>query len=183
MKPEFLPAIEALKKDLAEQELKVSETKTMINKLHVLAGGSPIYNDINEHSQAGIASIQGDTFYGKVVVTAAREYLEMRKAANLGPASVREVYEALKKGGFIFNSKNDTNSMTVLRTAMSKASAIFHRLPTGDYGLAKWYDMSKVKRSKTSVDDDSDQSQIEDDDVQDSDEIISADSVKESADE
>jgi len=39
-----------------------------------------------------------------------------------------------------------------LRNAVSKASSIFHKLPTGDYGLVKWYDLAKIKRSKGSAD-------------------------------
>lgn len=146
MKPEFQPAIDALQKELAEQEKKVADMKMMINKLYEHAGAPAPYQDIEPASQAAISSIQGDTFYGKSINTAAREYLEMRKVANMGPASPREVYEALKKGGFVFNSKNENNSITVVRAAMSKQSAIFHRLPTGEYGLLKWYPKAKAQK-------------------------------------
>jgi hypothetical protein len=154
MRPEFQPAIDALQKDLSEQERKVSEIKTTINRLCELAGASPLYADVALTSQPMITTIKGDTFYGKSVITAAREYLDMRKAGNLGPASTREIFEALKSGGFIFNSKSEANSIVVVRNALSKASSIFHRLPTGEYGLAKWYDLAKIKRAKGSNDDD-----------------------------
>jgi hypothetical protein len=38
--------------------------------------------------------------------------------------------------------------MIVVRNALSKASAIFHRVPTGDYGLTKWYEKIRAKKLK-----------------------------------
>lgn len=168
MKAEFQPAIEALQKTLAEQERQVIETKTMINKLCELAGAAMPYPDTGEVSQIHVGSIQGDTFYGKSVNTAAREYLEMRRAAKLGPATPRDVFEALKKGGFVFNSKNETNSITVIRTALSKQSSIFHRLPTGEYGLTKWYD--KPRKLKFIPASDEQENQSADSEVESADE-------------
>lgn len=165
MRQEFQPAIEALQKDLQEQERKVIETKNTINRLCEIAGMEPIYPDAGGVSQPSITAIKSDTFYGKSVITAAREYLDMRKAANLGPASPRDVYEALKKGGFEFGSKVETNSITVVRQAMSKQTSVFHKLPTGDYGLIKWYPKAKAQK------------------VGNKEEIESADSDEESADE
>lgn len=48
---------------------------------------------------AGLAGIKGDTFYGKRLGTAMREYLEMRKARNEGPATVNQIHDALVEGG------------------------------------------------------------------------------------
>jgi hypothetical protein len=148
MRAEFQPAIDALQKDLAEREMAVLEIKKTINCLYEAAGEAAPYDVGAAPSGQTISSIQADTFYGKSVITAAREYLDMRKAANLGPASARDVYEALKKGGFAFESKVETNSITVVRGAMRKQSAIFHRLPNGDYGLTKWYEKIKNKKLK-----------------------------------
>lgn len=152
MQNELETAIEALKKVLSEQEKKVCETKTTINNLAQMLGKPPIYSDAGQTSSSPISNIQSDTFYGKTVIVAVREYLEMRKSSGEGPASIKEIFEALKRGGFIFNSKSDSNSMIVLRNAISKASSIFHKLPTGDYGLVKWYDLAKIKRAKGNID-------------------------------
>ncbi|WP_213742072.1 hypothetical protein [Bradyrhizobium sp. dw_411] len=144
MREQFLPAIDALQKDLAELEKKISETKSMINRLCELAGEPPMYADIQTSSAPQtLSSIQADTFYGKVITTASREYLEMRKAAGLGPASPREIYEALKQGGFKFDTKIENNAITGVRNTLRKASAIFHRLPNNEYGLLKWYPRAK----------------------------------------
>lgn len=149
MASEFQAAIDSLLKILAEQEKKVTETKNTINQLCEYAKQPKMFAETVSAASTSIGSIKGDTFYGKTVITAAREYLDMRKASNLGPAPMRDIFEAMKMGGFQFNSKNESNSMIVLRNAISKASAIFHRLPNGDYGLVKWYDLSKIKRTRS----------------------------------
>jgi hypothetical protein len=153
MREQFLPAIEALKKDLSEFEKKIAETKSMINRLCELAGEQPLYADIQSANGAPqtLNSIQADTFYGKVITTASREYLEMRKVAGLGPASPREIYEALRDGGFKFDTKIENNAITGVRNTLRKASAIFHRLPNNEYGLLKWYPRAKDEGSHTSA--------------------------------
>jgi hypothetical protein len=149
MREQFLPAIEALQKDLTEQERKVAETKGTINRLCELAGRPMLYPDVStEGSPQTLSSIQADTFYGKVITTAAREYLEMRKNAGLGPTSPREIYEALKQGGFKFDTKSEINAITGVRATLRKASAIFHRLPNNEYGLLKWYPRAKDEGAK-----------------------------------
>ncbi len=156
MREEFRPAIEALQRDLADHEAKVIETKTTINKLCEVAGEPPLYPDVGEKSQPSITNLRADTFYGKVLTTAAREYLEMRKAANLGPATPREVYEALLSGGFAFDAKDETNAISGVRQTLRKNSSIFHRLPNGEYGLLAWY--PKAKKPKQNDDEDEEDS-------------------------
>lgn len=70
----------------------------------------------------------------------------MRKAADLGPASPRDIFLALQKGGFAFDTANDSNAITGIRNTLRKASQIFHRLPNGEYGLLKWYPNAKAQR-------------------------------------
>lgn len=150
MREEFRPAIEALQKDLIDQEAKVADTKRTINRLCELAGTPALYEDIRQSSQPSVSAIRGDTFYGKVITTAAREYLEMRKSANLGPTSAREIYEALVKGGFAFDTKVEANAITGVRATLRKNSSIFHKLPNGDYGLLSWYPRAKASKPASS---------------------------------
>jgi len=150
MRDEFRPAIEALQKDLVDLEKKVADTKSTINRLCELAGTSPIYEDVAGSAEAvGVTSIQADTFYGKSISTAAREYLEMRRAARLGPAAPREIYLNLLKGGLQFETENETNAITGVRATMRKNSAIFHRLPNGAYGLLAWYPGAKAPKNQS----------------------------------
>ena len=151
MREEFKPAIEALQKDLVELERKVIETKTTINKLCSVADAPPMYPDVGSPSQPTVGSIRADTFYGKSVQTAAREYLEMRRGANLGPCTTREIYDALVQGGFHFETSDPNNAMTGIRAVMRKNSATFHRLPNNSWGLTSWYE--RIKKAKAAKDD------------------------------
>lgn len=154
MRDEFKPAITALQGDLREIERKAVETKRAINRLCELAGAPPMYVISDDAgSKPGITTMRNDQFYGKVLNTATREYLEMRKAANLGPASPREIYEALVSGGFKFDTKIENNAIAGLRQILRKNSSIFHRLPQGHYGLLAWYPNAKAAKSDDGDDD------------------------------
>jgi hypothetical protein len=152
MKPEFRPAIEALRGELLDFEKKVAETKAMINRLCVLAESEPLYPDLRTPDKPSLTTTRSDQFYGKKQHSAAREYLEMRHAANLGPATPREIYSALVEGGFGFETSNETHAITGLRTTLRKNSSIFHRLPNGQYGLLSWYPNAKAAKSDTEND-------------------------------
>lgn len=144
MQEKLEAAIEVLKERLAEQERKIGDTKRLINELCQEAGIAPLYPDADHGSQSVGGSITGDTFYGDPsVTTAARRFLEMRKAARQGPASTREIYDALKAGNFQFETEDANNAMTNIRATMRKNSSIFHRLPDNRWGLRGWYDRIK----------------------------------------
>jgi len=145
VKEEFRPAIEALESKLKGLSQQVAETKRMINELCKLADVAPPYQDTTVQEQPAIGSLRADQFYGKVMTTAAREYLEMRKASNRGPAAPREIYKALVLGGFPFDTKIETNAIAGLRQTLRKNSSIFHRLPNGEYGLLAWYPKAKAQ--------------------------------------
>lgn len=136
----YAPALDALRQRLANEESAVVDTKKLINKLSQIAGLPEPYGDVREISTVSVASLRPDTFYGKKQFRAIREYLEMRKAANLGPAETREIYDALAKGGYQFDAADANNAMTGMRSLMRKNSAVFHRLPNGTWGLTAWYE-------------------------------------------
>lgn len=146
MRDEFKPAIDALVTDLREQERAVARTKEMINRLCELAGAAPMYADASSSDRPAVTAMRSDQFYGKVQTTAAREYLELRHATNRGPASPREIFDALIEGGFKFDTKVEINAITGLRATLRKNSSIFHKLPNGDYGLTSWYPNAKAAR-------------------------------------
>lgn len=149
MREDFLPAIEAFKMQLAQAEQRVTEIKKSINSLYELAGEPLPYSVEAENAPTvNLAAIKGDTFYGKSVNTAAREYLEMRRTAGLGPASPRDVYEALSKGGLKFEAKDATIAIIGVRATLRKNSSLFHRLPSGEYGLLSWYPNAKAPKEE-----------------------------------
>jgi hypothetical protein len=64
----------------------------------------------------------------------------MRKqSGGDAPASTREIFDALKEGGFSSGAKDDATGMVVLRTMLRKNTTMFAKLQNGKYGLRAWY--------------------------------------------
>ncbi len=152
MANELGPAIAALEKRLDETNRKANSLRQAINALYEEAGMSPKYADNTSSTDYGatVTQIQPDTFYGKKQSTAIRMYLELRKAQNLGPATPREIFEALKQGGYQFDAKDDTTALIGMRALLRKNTVTFHRLPNGSYGLLTWYPDAKPSRQSES---------------------------------
>ncbi len=159
----FDQSIAALRETLREQEQKVVETKRLINALSEAAGRGPVFQDVDVVSHSTLTSIQPDTFYGQPLNTSIRTVLEMRKVAGLGPATVREIYETLLKGGFEFpRAKSEKSAMDSLRISLGKSSHTFHKLPNGSYGLLAWYPATKTSKGKAKT-------PVRDDELEDAD--------------
>jgi hypothetical protein len=139
-------AIAELQSYLADLERQAAETKQVINGLCKRAGMDPLYPDTAQATSAAVGALRSDSFYGKPMTSAAREYLEMRRAAGLGPATPREIFEALEKGGYTFETKDETTAIISVRGTIRKSSSIFHRLPNGAYGLLSWYPAARPNK-------------------------------------
>lgn len=139
-RPELRTAIDALEEEHMAMQRQAAEIRSMINLLCQRAGFDPRYpdNDSTTHAPTP-ANIRPDSFYGKRMQSAGREFLEMRKRSDLGPATPREIYDALKAGGYQFEAKDDTVALVGLRAMLRKNSGTFHKLPHGQYGLTAWY--------------------------------------------
>ncbi len=134
--------IEVLAERVRAKEDEAAKLKKLINEL-CTEGGLPLrYANIALSGNESL-TIRGDKFYGLAITTAIRNYLEMRKAANQGPATVSQIYEAIKSGGYRFETENEENAKTTVRNNLRKSSSIFHRLPNGDFGLLAWYPNAK----------------------------------------
>lgn len=149
MSGEFDAAINKLNDDIAEKENEVRELKRTVNRLSRYAGRADPYPDADEAATASrsVGSIRPDQFYGQPLASAIREYLEMRRNSGLGAAKVREIFDALKQGGFKFETKDDTNAERGLRQSLTKNSVTFHKLPNNTYGLLEWYPNAKPARA------------------------------------
>ena len=164
----FLPAIEELERDIADLERQWNGLVSAVNVLRSKAGlpprdpSGPLGGDGLSSQSSGVAQVmRPDQFYGKRLGAAAREYLEMRDAQGIGPAKPREIFEALKVGGYQFGSKDETNQMVVLRTMLRKNPRMFHKLPNGSWGLRSWY--GNIKQPKEAGQDPETASDSEDD--------------------
>lgn len=176
MSNELMPAITLLEGEYDEMVRNANALLGTINVLRQRAGLPPKGpGGAPEGGPGGggtITQIKPDTFYGKKLQTAVREYLEMRKAQSLGPAKPREIYEAVTAGGFQFEASSDEVALVGLRAMLRKRTNFFHRLPNGTYGLTIWYPHAKPARTGASAGsppvteaDDDDASDEADDDV------------------
>ncbi len=81
----------------------------------------------------------------------------MRKAqGGDGPAKPREIFDALKAGGFEFEAKDDNIAMIGLRNMLRKRYETFQKLSSGTYGLCAWYPDAKKKKPIVADSDDDD---------------------------
>jgi len=152
MDEQIKSTIEVLTAKIRAKEEETNKLKRLVNELSAEAGLESIpFPNIQESSQQ-ISSIRSDQFYGLPLSTAARNYLEMRKAADLGAATVNEIFSAIKGGGYKFSTKDEENAKTTLRMSLRKNSSIFHRLPNGEYGLLSWYPNAKEQPSSDGAD-------------------------------
>jgi hypothetical protein len=147
-------AIAKLERSIEDYEQKIRALRTAINTMCEDVGQPPRYGDATTvvvsagAGSAKISKIQDDTFYGKKQTAAMREYLEMRKVQGAGPATPREIYEALKMGGYQFESKHETVALVGLRALLRTQPNVFHKLPQGTYGLTAWYPDAKRLRAE-----------------------------------
>jgi len=139
----ILSTIELLASKAAAKEEEANKIKRLVNELCGEAGIKVRYSNIADPS-AAISTIRSDQFYGQTLNAAIRNYLERRGAADLGAASVTEIFKAIRDGGYKFETKNEDNAKTSVSNALRLSNSLFHRLPNGDYGLLSWYPSAKA---------------------------------------
>jgi hypothetical protein len=142
MSNDILNTIEVLTSKVRAKEEEANKLKKLVNELCEEVEIPVRYPHISEGG-AAISGIRSDQFYGQTLTAAIRNYLELRKAANLGAASSGEIFGAIKDGGYKFGTNNEDNAKISLGNALRKSSSIFHRLPNGSYGLLAWYPNAK----------------------------------------
>ncbi len=165
----FQPAIDELEKELADVERQRNALLSTINVLRSKAGLPPRPDGGGAGGDSGPPSPSGggqpqirhDSFFGKKMGTAAKEYLEMRAdaAGGTNPAKPREMFDALKLGGFVFETKDDAVAIISLRNMLRKNTQMFQKLPNGTYGLRVWYPGAKKPKTPVSETDATEESE------------------------
>lgn len=141
-------AIEEVVKIVETQEREIREKKRVVNSLCALVGKGPRYTDEELTTSGQMQAVATDEYYGREVSDVIEDILKRRKAAGgNGPASVAEIYEAMKAGGYRFNAKSDENAKRPLYISLGK-NPKFHRLPNGDFGLTAWYPAIREAKPK-----------------------------------
>lgn len=138
---------------LHEVERQVVETKQGINSLLKLFGRQPMFADTDLKTDGSPSATSNDRFYGQPLAKVVRWVLEDRRAAGQGAGSVNEIYQAMMAGNYKFDTDNPDNAKRGLRISLTKNSAVFHKLPNGEYGLREWYPAIKDKPMNSKPDD------------------------------
>ena len=144
MSDEILSTIQFLSNKVKLREEEANDLKRLINKLCSEANIPIRYPQISDASSAG-GPLRADQFYGQTLTTAIRNYLDYRKASELGPATVADIFKAITDGGYKFDAKSEEIAKISVRSTLRKSSSIFHRLPNGQYGLLAWYPNAKAQ--------------------------------------
>jgi len=137
--------ISELAAEITSDEAALRKKKETVNTLCGAVGRPPAYA-LESASSAVPTQIRSDQFYGQPLAGSVRTILEMRRAQNLGAATNREIFDALTAGGYEFDTKNDDIAQKSLRNSLAKNTALFHKLPNGQFGLLSWY--PNVKKPK-----------------------------------
>ncbi|HNZ74514.1 MAG TPA: hypothetical protein PKN20_00150 [Verrucomicrobiota bacterium] len=142
--------IEEMVAKVEEHEAAAVEAKRLVNQLCAFAKLPVRYSDADLQT-SGVASlvVKRNSFFGRPLTTVVREYLEMRQKAGMGPASLTDIYAALKEGGFDLDElsrKSDGEQRRIVAVSLGKNSLTFVRLPTDDWGLKEWYPKLKNKK-------------------------------------
>src|SRR6185437_11622064 len=109
MSDHIIQTIADLEKKVKEYEDHALRVKTTINELCAMAGLPPRYAAaaLQTAAKGGALTIRSDQFHARPVATIVREYLDMRKGADIGPATTEEIFDALAEGGYEFKTKNE----------------------------------------------------------------------------
>jgi hypothetical protein len=143
MSDHIIQTIADLEKKVQEYEAHSLRVKTTINELCSMAGLPPRYAaSALEKSSGGGFTIRSDQFHARPLATIVREYLEMRKGMDIGPATVDEIFDALAQGGYESQAKEERIAKIALYNALAK-NPIFYRLPNKRWGLLEWYPKAK----------------------------------------
>src|SRR5205809_986307 len=132
-----MPETESIQKTLQvmttqidDDERAIAEKKRAANELCRLLGQLPVYPNVDT-SHLGVATLP-DEYYGRQMPEVIRTVLEKRKRANLGAATVAEIYQAMVDGGFHFQTENPNYRKRGVYSVLADART-FHRLPDGRY--------------------------------------------------
>jgi hypothetical protein len=147
--------IELVQGQIHDLENELAQKKRTVNDLCALIGQPPVYADATP-GPSGMIKVRSDEFYGKRLATVVRSILERRASANLGAASLDDIFDTMQRGGFAFASSSDANSKRALAISLVKNTVTFIRLPNGDFGLVEWYPDVPKPRAANGGDKDTD---------------------------
>lgn len=152
MSEHVLKIIDELRSEIDEAEKSIRPKKILANQLCARAGIALIYPGVEEQQGAPgvLQRIRRNQFYGRPLSTCIREYLEMRVNLPVREATLDDIFDALKEGGYDVKTSGATeeDQKRGISIALGKNSQTFHRLASGDIGLLAWYPNIKEAKDK-----------------------------------
>ncbi len=127
MADHFEQTIADLQMDIARKEKELADHKRMVNYLCGKVGQPPLYADADAASQGSLGNIRRDRWYGQPMSTAIREYLAIAfTRCKSGSATVGEIHEAMKAGGFEFtdDGENAKRGLRISRLTKNRPFSI-----------------------------------------------------------
>src|SRR5437870_9157438 len=105
--PEQQFTIKDLEQMVADHEASAARVKTIINELCAKSGLPVRYAASELEGRAGcVFKIRNDQFHGRPLATCVKELLEMRRTADMGPATTNEIFDSLVDGAYEIGAKN-----------------------------------------------------------------------------
>jgi len=134
---------------LQQLNAESQKIKSAINCLYDVIGEPPKYE--LEDKPDKMSNLRADEYYGRPLATVITQVLNKRKDANLGAATLDEIYNQLVKGGYSFTGKNDGIKKRGIAISMSKNKKFHHILSNDTWGLTEWYPDVKDKKETTEI--------------------------------
>lgn len=151
-------AIDELMAQISAKEAELAPLKIAVNTLCKQLGQSEAYSNVGGvPGQSGspvTLSWKTDQFHRRPLAGSVVEILETRKQRGLdGPASIDDIYEALKAGGYQFEgtSGSEENTKRAIKIALTKNTAQFSKVKEDVFGLKKWYGGGRSARKSSAT--------------------------------
>src|ERR1022692_2551911 len=104
MQDDISNTIEVLTARVRAKEEEANKLKRLVNELCSEIGVKISFPGVLETS-AATGPIRSDEYYGQTLTAAIWNYLERRKTAGSGAATVADIFSAVKEGGYKFESR------------------------------------------------------------------------------
>lgn len=144
--------IETMVEQINAKLAEAAELKRATNTLCKVAGVDLMYPDAEETAASGVLlRMKPDEYYGKGFSTAAKMYLLRRGQA----VTADEILKGLEQGSFDFDAIGwkPEGRLRAVAMSLAKNTAIFHKLPSGLFGLREWYPAAIDRKRSKKVDD------------------------------
>lgn len=142
-------ALDAMIEEISESAAALNELMMAANRWALGRGLEPPYPGVDSGTTSRtVVQLRADQFADfNAPSAAARAFLELR-GREVGAATIEEIFDALKRGGYGFDPKlDDAGAKGGLKIALAKDANVT-KLPNGAFGLTSWYPNRERERER-----------------------------------